>query len=124
MERNPDVDTYRWYDTEDVLNNRNDPIGRPVVVPRSSGRVVQGFSCAEGSLRILTGAANRPSYLERWSFGTAEREVRERVDQLAAAVPGAPKGKLEVEGCDGDTWGCKYGEGNARRFYVFRSTNL
>lgn len=116
-----DTEEYRRYRKSDVLAGNDAPVGEPVIVKRSPDRVVQGFSLRNRNLAVLTGAANKPSHIERYSFETGKATGRQDVTavgftkaehQAALAAGGLPLGKREVEGMDGRRFGVKVWEGD------------
>ena len=111
------TEEYRRYRKADVLAGNDAQVGETVIVQRSPDRVVQGFSLRNRNLGILTGRADGPSFIERYSFDTGKSTGRLDVTdvgfsaaELAASGKRAP-GKREVEGMDGRRFGVKLWQG-------------
>jgi hypothetical protein len=119
MERTDEVDTYRRYAKQDILDNVNRPRGKAITIPRTPTRVVQGFSLKDDYLYLLLGSADAPAWLEKWSFVTAKRMGRVEVSTVGFKE-GEAKGKREPEGMDGDLFFIKVWTGEQRRLRGYR----
>ena len=117
------TEEYRRYSKADVLAGLDNQRGKTVVVQRDPARVVQGFSLRNRNLAVLTGASNKPSFIDRYSFDTGEHTGRLDVTEVgftdaeraaAAAPDGRPLGKREVEGMDGRRFCVKVWQGDGK----------
>jgi hypothetical protein len=117
-ERDAHTDTYRRYAKQNVLDGLDQPKGVAVAIPRTAGRVVQGFSLVNDNLYLLLGAADAPASIEKWSFTTGKKLQTVPITQLGLLA--GETGMREPEGMDGRHFGIKVLQGSARRLRILK----
>lgn len=113
---NNSLETYYRRSKVDILKNVDDVLGVPVKIKRNADRIVQGWTVRNDNLYVLTGATNKTTLIEKWSFKTGN------LISVADVTKVGPKaGEVvvhrEAEGMDSRYFGIKL-RFNPKRPYV------
>ncbi len=108
------INYWRVFLKANVLAGNDVMVGKEFTTLDHAVDPLQGFSVMNGIVRLLYGATNAPSRIEKWDIATGKKVSTNSLDKVIAHVKQLKgPGKTEVEGYHGDHFGVKWTPRNA-----------